>query len=191
MWPWGHLAVAYLCYVRYTRLRRDAQQTAATLAAVAVGSQLPDLIDKTFAWTVPLLPSGRSFGHSLFGIALLVAVVYKITLRYRRTALAPAFAIGMLSHSLADLGPSTIGGLLTGNLAQLQWTTYLFWPLLAPPPYSNDESFLYHVLALEPNPYMLVQFALVGIAAAVWVASGAPGYNEVTATIRTRLSARR
>ena len=56
MWPWGHLAVAYLCYVLSIKLRGDGEQTLLTLVAVAVGSQFPDLIDKPFAWSVAILP---------------------------------------------------------------------------------------------------------------------------------------
>lgn len=183
MWPWGHLAVAYLCFVVYTRVRGPATQTVATLTAVAAGSQVPDLIDKTFAWAIPILPSGRSLGHSLITAGIILTVFSQVARRDDLEPLVPAFGIGMISHALVDLGPGTIGGLLAGDPASLQWTTYLLCPLLAPPPYTHDDSFQYHILTLEPDPYMLFQLGLVCLAVTVWVAGGVPGTDRVRTVI--------
>lgn len=174
MWPWGHLAVAYLLFVGYTEIRTDATQTAATVGAVVLGSQLPDLVDKTFAWAVPILPSGRSLGHSLVVVTIcLLVLAWLVPRAYRKTV--PAFGIGMVSHAIVDLGLGTVTGVLAGDFTELQWTTYLVWPLLAPPPYPNDESFSHHVQQLYAGPFQPFSVALFGLAVAVWIHSGAPG----------------
>ena len=173
MWPWGHLAVAYLCYVALLELRGAGEQTPPALLAVAVGSQFPDLVDKPLAWTFAILPSGRSFAHSLITAAAVLAIGYRVGRRLDREVIVVAFGVGYLSHTLTDLGPDVIVGLLQGDLSQLRWTTYLLWPLLPSPPYPNDSSFLAHFADFALEPYVAAQFALVGVAVVVWVRSGA------------------
>ena len=174
MWPWGHLAVGYLAYVATVRAR-GRRQTGAAVAAVAIGSQLPDLIDKPLAWTVAVLPSGRSLGHSLLFVALLAGVGYLLARRARRTELAVAFAVGHAAHALVDLGPDVVLGLLRGDASQLRWTTYMLWPLLPSPPYPSDSSFAGHVLGYTLDAYAAFEIGLFGVAVAVWLRSGAPG----------------
>ena len=41
------------------------------MLALAIGTQLPDLIDKPLTYQFAVLPSGRSLGHSLFFAAVL------------------------------------------------------------------------------------------------------------------------
>lgn len=183
MWPWGHLAVGYLCYVAWARHRRVPQQPLAVVA-VAVGSQFPDLVDKPLAWTVAVLPSGRSLAHSLFTAAIVLALVARLGRRYGRRAVSTAFAIGYLTHTLGDLGPRVIGGLLVADATQLRWTTYLVWPLLPAPPYPNDSSLVEHLLAFSLDPFVAAQFGLFGLACVVWVWTGAPGYREALALLK-------
>ncbi|KAA9397034.1 metal-dependent hydrolase [Haloarcula sp. CBA1130] len=180
MWPWGHLAVAYLVYVVYTRLDPTRRQTAATLTALAVGSQFPDLIDKPLAWTVGVLPSGRSLAHSLFTLLFLAVVLHRVAAWYRRTDLSEAFTIGAFVHTLTDMSPTAVAGLLGGDLSQTKWLRFLVWPLRPPPPYANDTSFVEQFASLTVEPYVLFQFGLFGIAAVVWIAHGAPGLTSVT-----------
>lgn len=175
MWPWGHLAVGYLCYLAVLRVRDDGEQTLLTLVAVTFGTQFPDLVDKPLAWTFGVLPSGRSFAHSLLVAAVIIGVAYWVASRrgYRESAVA--FGVGYLSHSLVDLGPEVVWGLMQGNWGQLQWTTYLLWPILPAPPYPNDESFMQHFVGFAMDPYVLVQFGLFGVAVALWMRRGYPG----------------
>ncbi|MFC6723350.1 metal-dependent hydrolase [Halobium palmae] len=187
MWPWGHLAVAYLSYVGWTTRRSDRRQTPSGVLAVAFGSQFPDLIDKPLAWSLALLPSGRSLGHSLLTAAVVIAIVYWLGRRVDLADAPIAFAIGYLTHVLVDLHPETIWGLVRGDASQLVWASYLLWPALPAPPYQNDSSFLVHILALRPDPYVVVQFALFGVAVAVWIASGTPGAGAVRRRVRRRL----
>jgi len=180
MWPWGHLAVAYLIYVVYTRIDPTRRQTAATLTALAVGSQFPDLVDKPLAWTVGVLPSGRSLAHSLFTLLVLAVVLHRFAVRHRRTDLSTAFTLGAFVHTLTDMSPTAVAGLLGGDLTQTQWLRFLIWPLQPPPPYANDTSFVEQFASLSVEPYVLFQFGLFGLAVAVWLAHGAPGLRSVT-----------
>ena len=111
MWPWGHFAVAYLSYVAIVRMR-GGEQRLWPLVAVAFGSQLPDLVDKPLAWTFAVLPSGRSLMHSLFAALVVVAVAYWVARRIQREEIAVALGVGTVSHSLSDLGPDVVFGLL-------------------------------------------------------------------------------
>ncbi|WP_246988343.1 metal-dependent hydrolase [Halorientalis marina] len=186
MWPWGHLAVAYLSYVAIVRLRGDEQRWW-PLISVVLGSQLPDLVDKPLAWTFAVLPSGRSLMHSLFTALAVVAVTYWITRRIQREEVAVTLGVGIVSHNLVDLGPDVVIGLLQGQWGQIQWTTYLLWPLLAAPPYSNDSSFAQHFLAFTLDPYVSFQFGLFVVAIVVWVKSGTLGIGAVQRSVRDRL----
>lgn len=187
MWPWGHLAVGYLCYVASIHLRGRGEQTFLTLVAVAIGTQFPDLIDKPLAWSLTLLPSGRSLAHSLLTATVVIWLLYRVGRRRRQTEPVVAFAIGYVLHSLADLGPDVIGGLLQGDWSQLQWTTYLFWPLLHVPPYEQDHSFIEHFIAFTVDGYVLFQFVLFGIAVVVWAASGFPGLTPLRVKVYHQL----
>jgi len=168
MWPWGHLAVGYLCYFAWSQFRGGERRSLA-VGAVAFGSQFPDLVDKPLAWIVPVLPSGRSLAHSLLTATVVLAISYRLSQRVNRTDIAAAFGIGYFTHIIADLGPRVIGGLVTGDFSQLRWTTYLVWPLLPAPPYPNDDSFIAHFAAFTLEPFVAVQFGLFAIAATAWL----------------------
>lgn len=183
MWPWGHVAVAYLLYVAVIRFRGHKQQLW-PLVAVTVGSQLPDLVDKPLAWTFAVLPSGRSLMHSLFTVAAVVAVIYWVSQYVQREGVAAGLSVGIVSHSLIDIGPDVMIGLLQGQWGQLQWTTYLVWPLLGAPPYPNDSSFIEHLSAFTVDPYVLFQFGLFALAVTVLLKSKPPIFGTVLRNFR-------
>lgn len=106
---------------------------------------------------------------------MIIAVVYVVAVRWERREAALAFAVGYVSHSLSDLGPDVVFGLLQGDWRQLEWTTYLLWPLLPAPPYPHDDSFVQHLAGLILDPYMVFQLGLLGVAVVVWYRSGMPG----------------
>lgn len=187
MWPWGHLGVAYLSYVALVRTR-GREQIPGAVVAVAVGAAVPDLVDKPLAWTVAVLPSGRSLAHSLLVAGAVLAVAYAVARERDRVTPVLGLAVGWLSHLFVDLGPTVVFGLLAGDTGQLRWTTYLVWPLLPPPQYPNDESLLGHVESLAAEPYLLGQVGLFVVAVAVWVRSGTPG---VPTALRARRPGRR
>ena len=177
MWPWGHLAVGYLAYSALSRSRFNVPPRTGAALAVAVGTQAPDLIDKPLAWTVTLLPSGRSLAHSAFALGLVVLAVGALGRRYRRPSLAVAFVVGYLSHLVADaVYPLWVGEY--GSLA------YLVWPLLpvhdAPTP-----GILWYILSQEWTPYATLQFGLFAVAVGVWVVDGTPGL-ELARRVVTR-----
>lgn len=186
MWPWGHFGVAYFCYVASLRVRTDEDQTLAPLLAVGFGSQFPDLMDKPLAWSLTILPSGRSFAHSFLTAAVVIGVCWAVGRRVGHEESVLAFAIGYIAHSLTDLGPDVIFGLVQGDMSQLTWTTYLLWPILSAPPYPNDSSFAEHFIGLALDPYMVFQFVLFGVAIVIWVLSGMPGVSEIRLRLQSR-----
>jgi hypothetical protein len=178
MWPWGHLAVAYLSYVIVVRLRGENQQYL-PLVAVIIGSQLPDIVDKPLAWSFEILPAGRSLMHSLITVLLVVTVVYWVSQRFQRENIAIGLGIGMVSHILVDPDPSVVIGLLQGQWSQSQWMMYLLWPLLPVPPYPSDLSFIQVFLSFRLNPFEIFEFILFAVAVIVWIRSDTPGYKTI------------
>lgn len=173
MWPWGHLAVAYLLYAMIVRLRGNRQQLL-PLVAVIFGSQLPDLVDKPLAWTFAILPNARSLMHSFITIMLVLIVSYWVSQRFQREDIVFGLGVGMVSHILMDPDPSVVVGLLQGEWEQLQWMTYVLWPLLPEPPYSPDLSFMRVFSAFRFGLFELFEFVLFAAAVIVWLRSNTP-----------------
>lgn len=169
MWPWGHAAVGYLLYTAYTRLQYGRPPDDASAALLLLGTQFPDLIDKPLAWTVTLLPSGRSLGHSLLVLIPLSILVYMLAAQYRHTEWASAFAIGALSHAVIDVLPSALRG-------EYAYTTSLLWPLLPAPPFNElDRTILGQFFLIEPTPALAFETILVIVILAIWWRDGRPG----------------
>jgi hypothetical protein len=161
--PWGHAAVGYLSYtaVRYARERRVPTEWA-LIAALAVGTQFPDLMDKPLAWELGVLPTGRSLGHTLLLFVPVVAALWA-ALPERRRPVA-AFAVGWVSHLFADSYTALLGGDLAG-------AGYLLWPLTDLPASDPSEyGLLTFFLELRFTPAMGFELALTGLAGAVWLA---------------------
>lgn len=176
MWPWGHLGFGYLLY----RLgRRDRPEQAPALA-LAIGTQLPDLIDKPFAWTIPLLPNGRSLGHSLvIWVPILLGLVALTDGRRRRIAIA--LAVGHLSHLAADaLYPALEG--------QWYYVGFLGWPIVPPVKYAHESTgILEHFLTFQLTPYSSFELLLFALAALLWVRDGTPGLALVVRAVRNAI----
>lgn len=175
MLPWGHAAVGYLAY-RGIRGPQGAPAPAAAVAVV-VGSQAPDLVDKPLAWTVGVLPAGRSLGHSLLVMAALFAIASRVRAVRARPEPAAGFAVGAVSHALADAAGSLLGG---GPRA----ASFLFWPVVPLPVHEGGYSILGIFLSLDPTPPVLAGVALTAVAVAVWLRDGAPGLGFVTRAVR-------
>jgi hypothetical protein len=171
MWPWGHLAVGYLCYSLWCRYEKRPASALGTVT-VAFGSQFPDLIDKPLAWTFAVLPSGRSLTHSVLTAGLLLSLLWVGARRYDKRLPLGAFAIGYLSHLAMD----SVKPLLEGHLGD---TSFLLWPFLPLPTYDTQPSFWAHFANFDPTPFVLLQFALTGVAFVVWLTDGAPGFDEI------------
>lgn len=175
MWPWGHLAVGYLAYAGVLDRRFARAPGDAATVVLALATQLPDLIDKPFAWTLPLLPNGRSLGHSALVAALLIAAAVWIARRRGQDELGLAFGIGYATHLAGD----ALGPVLDGNWAAL---ASLGWPLLPPLENSGPQSIVerFRILATElaagdVSTMLALEFLLVAIAATLWVRHGYPG----------------
>ncbi|WP_255170501.1 metal-dependent hydrolase [Natrononativus amylolyticus] len=169
MWPWGHLAVAYLLYTLYTHRRFGRPPLAIPAIALAVGSQFPDLVDKPLAWSLNVLPGGRTLGHSLFFAALLIPAAYAVAIRLERRDVATAFVIGHLSHLLADVPPAALRGELSG-------AGFLLWPLAGQPTDEPSGGIVETILTTySMGPSEWVQLGLFVVAAVVWYCDGRPG----------------
>jgi len=149
------------------------------VALLAVGSQLPDLIDKPLAWTIALLPSGRSLGHSvLLGSVVVVAAA----VAFRRFDLpAQPFAVGYCAHLLGD----SVRPLLDGRFHDLG---FLLWPVvLADTGGETKSGIIQYFLNARLEGTVAVDLALAAGVFLLWLADGSPGVRAVWDEIRSRV----
>jgi hypothetical protein len=172
MWPWGHLAVAYILYSTVARMNDSRLPGGLAVFALAVGSQFPDLIDKPLGWSLGVLPGGRTLAHSVFLAAVLIPLVYVLATEYNRRETATEFSLGYVVHLLTDIPPSV----LTGDFAAL---TSLFSPVLAQLAYEEVGSILEGFLRYSMGGYEWAQLALLALAIVVWYRDGRPGIAYV------------
>lgn len=171
MWPWGHLAVAYLLY-SLGRRQQGRRPRTPEVYLLALGALVPDLVDKLLAWELGVLASGRSLGHSVLVGLLLLAVLYHVLAPRLGRSRVIAFGVGYLSHPLADV---PFADLLAGEFAT---SAYVAWPLLAVPPDPLERSLFAYILAFQPGPYDYVQGGLALLALGLWYADGMPGWRN-------------
>lgn len=177
MVPLGHAAFAYLWYVGIAAVGRRPLPIRWGLVPLAIGSQLPDLLDKPLSFYGPLV-SGRSLGHSLLTAVVLIAVIRVAanrivesdagavsSQRVEMADLTPlAFAVGYLSHLLAD----SLEALVDGEYGEL---FFLLWPVLSPIDYPKDEvSPFLRLLEVYQQPLRHPQFELILLAGGLFVA---------------------
>jgi hypothetical protein len=187
VWPWEHLAVAYLAVSLLARAR-GRRVTAASAAALALGSQFPDLVDKPLAWSLAVLPSGTTLAHSVF-VAVPLSVAAVVLGRYRGVGhLAVAFAVAYLLHLPADAvyGTVTVG-------SPPAWGS-LLWPLVEATSEAGSDGLLaealhflrrYRAFLARPEAlvYILLEVGLLLSALGLWVRDGRPGVREVRAAL--------
>jgi len=173
MWPWAHAAVGYLLY-RALRVREGPPADLPVLA-LAVGTQLPDLVDKTLAWYVGVLPYGRSLTHTLFVVVPVILLAVALARRYDAGETGIAFGVGLASHALADA---------VGALVHLdpRGAAFLVWPLVAPPD-TEVVGLLAHLRNIEGSPLFLFGLAVTAAGLAVWIRDGAPGVAALRARV--------
>ena len=179
MLPWGHAAVGYLCYSLFVRVSDRQPPAGPAVIALAVGTQLPDLIDKPLAWSLGVLPSGRSLGHSLLFAAVLAVVIWLVARRYERQREGCTLLLGHLSHVIADAIPA----LISGNWAE---AGVLLWPIVPAYQYSDemDRSIIGFFLELELTALPLPGVILTILAIGVWILDGRPGLSTLRNTVR-------
>jgi hypothetical protein len=176
MWPWEHLAVAYLLYSACSRWLWGRPPTTRGTLVVAFASQLPDLVDKPLAWLLFVLPGGRTLGHSLFVGLPLVGVAFVVGWVLDSYRGSIAFAVGLLSHLAGDvLYPLVVRGDLRLG--------FLLWPLV--PADGGTERALPHIgelvvvfLEFLATPrgtfYLVADVLLLTAALSVWLFDGMP-----------------
>lgn len=177
MWPWAHLAVGYLVYAAIVRYRGRRVPGDVPALAVALGTQAPDLVDKPLAWYLPVLPGGRSLAHSVFAMAVVVGATVTV-LRYRgRATAAVAFAVGYLTHPIAD----AVDPVLAAEYADL---AFLLWPVVALPQHEGPSGLFAVIQRTEFTVLFALQIAITVVGVAVWLYQGRPGVAPVRAWIR-------
>lgn len=191
MWPWGHAALGYLLYSFGSRLF-GRTPNGYPVILLLIGTQLPDVVDKTLSWVFGLFPQGYSIAHSVFiavplGILVLVFAVWRHRVEY-----GVAFLVGYWSHIVGDI----VFGLLSGNPFTF---ARVLWPVVTLPPYTTDLSGLARVQAyvisflnffadegLVPVLFLLgVYFGPVLLAFVIWLVDGAPGLTELRRLLTT------
>ncbi len=129
MQPIVHPVVGYLCYAGYTRTRHGTRPRGEPTVVAVFAAIVPDLIDQPL-WLVGITPVGRTVAHSLFGAILFVGVIGVLARQHGRPDLGIAFAIGYVSHLVADI-PWHV---LAGDYDELG---FLLWPVTEMPAYSG------------------------------------------------------
>ncbi|WP_336037319.1 metal-dependent hydrolase [Halobacterium yunchengense] len=155
MWPWGHLGLGYLLALPVLG-QYDVDDEYVALAVLALGTQLPDVVDKPLAWTFGVMPYGRAMMHSLvvFAAAAVVLTVLSVRVRVRVPLL-----VGWASHIAGDV----LYPLAEGAVGDV---TFLAWPLLALPEPAGDYGLLsyFRHLALTGETALEVSlFVLAGV----------------------------
>lgn len=159
MLPLAHAAFGYLVYAV---LDRSGASDRRALVALALGTQLPDAIDKPLA-TRRLLSSGRSLAHSLLVALPVLAGAGRLADRLGAPRLGTAFAVGYLTHLAGDL---------LEPLVRREWGALrpLGWPLVAVPEYEADEiPPLVRIRESYRSPFPRIDLLLAGVALLVWV----------------------
>ena len=179
MWPWGHLAFAYVLYSGVVHLRYRRGPAWPGIVLVALGSQTPDLIDKPLAWTLNVLPSGRSLGHSFLVGTVVVFVAVALLRRYRLKGWP--FALGYYSHLLGD----SIRPLLDGRIHDL---AFLLWPFFEPETTGTGPpvGIVRYLLNAQLEGSVLFELGLAAVVFVWWLLDGAPGVRPLWRLIRRR-----
>lgn len=183
MWPWEHLAFGYILFSLWIHVRsRSFSRSVASMPpgeyavwALALGTQLPDLIDKPGAWVFGVLPSGISLAHSMLisvPVALLAVLIGR---RLGHAQTGEGFAIGYLSHLAGDV--------ISPLVLQRPIPT-LLWPLVS----GNVDNgpfigrvleefgdFLLFLTTPTGTVYLLAEGAFLALAVALWRRHGYPG----------------
>lgn len=168
MLPWGHAAVGYVLSSLWSRVGDGPPLTDEGVWLLLFATQLPDVVDKTLSWSVPLLPSGRSLAHSALTTAAVVAVAVRIGRRFDAGDLAAAFSLGYVTHIATDALPLVARG-------ETEYLTFLLWPVV-PTPYDPSGKTLLGELALivQGGPGVRDLLLLV-VLVVLWAADGFPG----------------
>jgi hypothetical protein len=185
MWPWEHLAVGYLAYSLFCRLGGDGPPGGWPVVALAVGTQFPDLIDKPLSWSLGLLASGHSLGHSAFVAVPLAALSVLAGAALGRRRAGEGFAVGYLVHLPSDVFYPLVRGGRPNVDAVL-------WPV-ASAPASEANAGLFEtfrrlfgryasdLLAADLTVYLALELGLLVGVVALWIYDGTPPFDGLAA----------
>lgn len=191
MWPWEHLAFGYLLYSATTHAANGEPPDGRAALALALATQVPDLVDKPLAWSFGVFPVGYAVAHSaLVVVPTLVAVGVLLERRGVDRDLLSAYAVGHLSHLVGDL----VYPVLEGRPLPL---ARVLWPLSSYRGPSEETGVLAHVLrygneyvhrllALHPSPLLLVEVGLMIGVVVLWVSDGLPGLRAAYELVSPR-----
>lgn len=168
MWPWGHLAFGYLAYSTLVHLSSGDAPRDYPALALMFGTQFPDLVDKPLAWSLGILPNGRSLSHSLLVGLVVVGVVYASAARVDRRTLGVGFGVGYLSHLFADALYPLVAG-------EFHYVGFLAWPIVPAIQYETDRALLAYLASFQLTPQTGFELVLFGVALVVWLRDGTPG----------------
>ncbi|WP_255194938.1 metal-dependent hydrolase [Halorarius litoreus] len=179
MFPWGHLAFGYLLFSPAVRLWQRRAPAGLAVLALAVGTQLPDLVDKSLSWVFHLAPTGYSVAHSVFVAVPVCLAVGALLIVRGRSTVGFGFAVGYLSHLVGDV-------LLAVALRQPYTVERVLWPTVTLPGYASERPALDRTLSyivewaeflLASENHLLLAVYLSPLVAALllWLLDGAPG----------------
>jgi len=177
MWPWDHLAVGYVAVSLWCRVSGRRPQ-ALDVAALAFGSQFPDLVDKPLGWGTTVLPSGTSFAHSVFVAVPIAVTVLVAGRRVGQPTAGAAFALSYLAHLPADVVyPALLGD--EPKVAAVLWPLVPAEPTPPTAPLGRAGELVGEFLAALATPagysFLVAEALLLGAAVALWRSDGRPG----------------
>lgn len=195
MWPWGHLAFAYLLYSLASRAVFDEAPTGGPTLVLAVASQLPDLVDKPLSWTFDVFETGYGAGHSVFVMVPVVAAAAVLASRTGRERYGLAFCVGYPAHLAGDV-------LLSSALSREVALDQVLWPVVEFSGYAVDKgfvdrfseyflSFAADVLSGDATFYVVLYVFLFTTVFVLWLYDGLPVAREAKCWLSARLAARR
>lgn len=179
MWPWGHVAFGYVFYSLAVRLWQRRPPSSLGAVLLAVGTQIPDLVDKPLSWVYGVFPQGFGPGHSVFIAIPAGLAVLLLTARGGRAAAGLGLTVGWWSHLVGDVLVA-----LAGDNPHTFART--LWPVADIPPGGMAVDGVGHALyffgeglerAQAPDNQGLV-LVYVGFLVGVfllWIVDGAPG----------------
>jgi hypothetical protein len=182
MWPWEHLAVGYLVYSLGSRIRRGMAPVGGPVIALALGTQVPDLVDKPLSWGLGVFSSGFAVGHSAFVALPLGTAALLVGKRSNHRQWIVALVVGYWSHLVADvLNPL--------RYAEAVRPGRVLWPVADVEPYDSGTGLGRGVVYLEdllgtlttvPLTELLVGYLLLpAVTIGLWIYDGAPGLGRL------------